>query len=83
VMEDCTMKVKTLGDTLVIKIKMLDEMRLSGSGISWLVATSGGPKRTEVEVDGKPMYVIVNAFVKAERMTQTRTRKITEQLIES
>jgi hypothetical protein len=43
------MKVRTVGDTLVIKIKMLDELRLSESGISWLVATSGGPKKTEVE----------------------------------
>jgi hypothetical protein len=77
------MKVRTVGDTLVIKIKMLDELRLSGSGISWLVATSGGPKKTEVEVQGKPVYVIVNAFVRTTRPKIARQEKAPELMAEN
>jgi hypothetical protein len=48
---------------LVIKVKMQPPTR-SKSGSTLIVATTAGFKPTTTQVDGKPVSVSVNAFIK-------------------
>jgi hypothetical protein len=52
---------KKKNNQLIIRIG-LDKPRPSKSGKSNLLATTRGPKRTALVFDGKPVYVVVNAF---------------------
>jgi hypothetical protein len=69
-------KVTKRGTTLYIKIKMLDEPRLSNTGNSWLIATTNGPRRTKIKDDGEPLYVIVNAFRKRRRPKKSGKKRL-------
>ncbi len=57
------MKVKIEDNELVIRIPMV-EPRPSSSGKTLIVASTGGNLRTEVEVDGKPVFLGLNAYIK-------------------
>jgi hypothetical protein len=50
---------------LVIKVPMNPTPVRSTSGKTLVVASTHGNKQTEVEVDGKPVVVGVNAYVYA------------------
>lgn len=51
------------GDYLVIRVPMNAKPTLSSTGKTLVVASSHGNKQTEVEIDGKPVIVGVNAYV--------------------
>ena len=57
------MNVKIDGGFLVVKIP-LQEPVLSASGKTRVVASSRGNKTTDVLVDGKPVVVGLNAYIK-------------------
>ena len=57
------MKVSKENGDLVIRIP-LTEPRPSSSGKTLVVATSGGNKQTEVQVDGQTVTVGVNAYIR-------------------
>jgi hypothetical protein len=51
------------GEYLVIRVPMNAKPTPSSTGKSLVVASSHGNKQTEVEIDGKPLFVGVNAYV--------------------
>lgn len=51
-------------DEIVIRAKIEKPLRPSASGKTLLVATSGGNIPTAANVDGKPVVVGLNAYVK-------------------
>jgi len=48
---------------LVIRVPLNPTPTRSASGKTLVVATSHGNKQTEVEVQGKPVFVGVNAYI--------------------
>lgn len=50
-------------EELVIRMPLGDR-RLSSTGKSVLIATTGGNLQTSLEIDGKPLTVAVNAYIK-------------------
>lgn len=57
------MKVTIENNELVIRIPMC-EPRPSSSGKTLVVASSGGNQATTATVDGKPIIVGLNAYIK-------------------
>lgn len=57
------MKVSIKENTLIISIP-LGEQKVSSTGKSIIVATSGGNKETEAEINGKKVFVGLNAYIK-------------------
>jgi hypothetical protein len=55
-----------------ISLLLLAVPRLSRSGKSFLVATSRGTRKTNIEIGGKPVYVSASAFI---RKRQTHPKK--------
>ncbi|MEK7863550.1 MAG: hypothetical protein AAB295_09840 [Chloroflexota bacterium] len=53
------------GDTLVIRIP-IGEPTPSASGKTLVVASTHGNQKTTVQIDGKDLYLGVNAYVYAE-----------------
>jgi hypothetical protein len=53
------------GDTLVIRIPIKTPTP-SASGKTLVVASTRGNKKTDVQIDGKDLYLGVNAYVYAE-----------------
>jgi polysaccharide deacetylase 2 family uncharacterized protein YibQ len=51
------------GEFLVIRVPMNPKPTPSSTGKTLVVASSHGNKETEVEVQGKPVYVGVNAYI--------------------
>lgn len=51
------------GDYLVIRVPMNAKPVPSSSGKTLVVASSHGNKQTEVEIQGKPVIVGVNAYI--------------------
>ena len=51
------------GDYLVIKVPLNPTPVRSATGKTMVVASSHGNKETEVQVQGKPVFVGVNAYV--------------------
>lgn len=62
-MERADVKVAIEGGELVIRIPVETKPQLSKSGKSLIVASSHGTVATKAMVDGKQVYVGVNAFV--------------------
>ena len=58
------MKVEILNGNLVITIPMQPPTR-SASGKTLVVASSHGNQPTEAKVDGKPIIVGLNAYIRA------------------
>jgi hypothetical protein len=56
------MKAEMKGKDLVITIP-LEKPKPSKSGKSLVVCSSHGVQQVAVEVDGKPLYVVVNGFI--------------------
>jgi hypothetical protein len=61
--EATAMDVKIENNELVIRIPM-KEPRPSSSGKTLIVATTGGNLKTDVEVNGQPVYIGLNAYIK-------------------
>lgn len=59
------MKVEIKGKKLLIEIDLDEPRKPSASGKSIVVASTRGNKTTELIVDGQPLVVAVNAYVKA------------------
>jgi hypothetical protein len=51
------------GEFLVIRVPMNAKPTISSTGKTLVVASSHGNKETEVVVEGKPVYVGVNAYI--------------------
>lgn len=51
------------GDFLVIRIPLNPKPIRSATGKTLVVASSHGNKQTDVEIQGKPVFVGVNAYV--------------------
>lgn len=56
------MQAKIENNELVIRIP-LEKPELSSSGKTLIVASTGGNVQTDVEVNGKPVFVGVNAYI--------------------
>lgn len=54
--------VRSEDERLVINLPRFDTPTRSRSGKSFLIATTGGVKRTSLLVDGSPVYVVASAF---------------------
>ena len=74
------MKSKIRNGMLIIEVPLTNPPKETKSRKTILVATSRGPRRTALRVDGKPVVVNVNAYVrpdgyvaKAERRKKART----------
>jgi len=57
------MQAKTENNELVIRIP-LEKPKPSSSGKTLIVASTGGNVQTDVEVNGKPVFVGLNAYIK-------------------
>ena len=51
------------GEFLVIRVPMNSKPIPSASGKTLVVATSHGNRETEIEVQGKPVFIGVNAYI--------------------
>ncbi len=51
------------GEFLVIRVPMNSKPTPSSTGKTLVIASSHGNKQTEVEVQGKPVIVGVNAYI--------------------
>lgn len=59
------MKAEIIGTNLVITIEMEDRPRPSATGKTLVVASSHGNQPTGAVVDGQPVIVGVNAYIRA------------------
>jgi hypothetical protein len=57
------LQVKIEDGKLLIALPQIDPPNLSRSGKSYLVATTGGVRRTRLLVEGLPVHVVATAFV--------------------
>ena len=75
------MRVRIRKGMLVIRLPLIDPIRLSSTGKSLLVATSRGSRRTAITVDKKPLIVSAMAYVRsdeylrAKRIAEARTAR--------
>jgi hypothetical protein len=60
---------KLEGKTLTVSIDIEDTLRDSSTGKTEIVASSNGPIKTEIIIDGRPVWVVVSAFVKKKDKT--------------
>jgi hypothetical protein len=51
------------GEYLVVRVPMNPKPTPSATGKTLVVATSHGNNQTELEIDGKPIFVGVNAYI--------------------
>ncbi len=58
------MKTTITNGILTIEIPIIDPPRPSKSGKTLIVATSGGNKPTSATVDGQPVVIGFNAYIK-------------------
>ena len=58
------MKAEIVNGELVVRIPVNDPPRPSASGKTLIVATSGGNKATTAVVNGQPLVIGLNAYVK-------------------
>jgi hypothetical protein len=58
-----TMKVEIKGNEMIITMPM-NPPRPSASGKTLVVASSGGNQSTTAVIDGKPVVVGINAYIK-------------------
>ena len=58
------MKAVIRGKELVIAIPLLEKPRLSASGKNLLVCTSGGVETLSVKVNGQPIRMVLNGFIR-------------------
>ncbi len=58
------MKAEIIGNNLVITIPISQDPQPSASGKTLIVASSGGNKETDCKVQGKPVVVGLNAYIK-------------------
>jgi hypothetical protein len=59
------MKVTVSGKTLTIEIEMQEPPQRSASGKTLVVASSHGNQATTATVQGKPVVVGLNAYIRA------------------
>jgi len=67
------MKIRKRKGTLVITVPLINPPKKSKSGKTLLVASSNGPKRTSVIIDGKHVVFIFAAYVRPDGYVK-RTR---------
>lgn len=51
------------GEYLLIRVPLNSQPVRSATGKTLVVASSHGNKQTEVEIEGKPVFVGVNAYI--------------------
>jgi len=78
------MKAKVRKGVLHIWLPMIDPPRKSKSGKTLLIASSNGPKRTALKVNGKTAIAIVSVYFRPDGYVKKRVRprrkKSTERL---
>jgi len=67
------------GNKLVIEMELEDEIRDSSTGKTDIIASSSGPYKTEVILDGRPVWIVASAFLKK---NVTKTSKLKKDLEE-
>jgi hypothetical protein len=70
------MKARIEGEMLVVRVPLVTPPTLSKSGKTRLVATSHGVQRTSIKVEGKPIHVVMNAFIHAETPPRVRWQNV-------
>jgi hypothetical protein len=58
------MKVRFRKGMLVVMLPLIKPSRKSKSGKTLLVASSHGPRRTALRMDGKPVVVMLAAYIR-------------------
>lgn len=58
------MKIRIRKGMLVITLPLISPARKSKSGKTLLVASSNGPRRTSLKLEGKAVIAIVNVYVR-------------------
>ena len=64
------MKTRISNQTLRVALPLIDPPKKSGSGKTFVVATSRGPRRTALKVGGKNVIVIVTAYIHTDKNTR-------------
>ena len=57
------LNAKIIDGKLVVEIPVNDKLAQSSSKKTLLVASCGRPQRTDAFIDGKPIYININAYV--------------------
>jgi len=52
------------GKSLIVELPLYNEPKMSSSGKTKIVASSRGNRSTKVLIDGKPVVVGANAYIK-------------------
>ena len=76
------MQVTKQGNKLVIEMN-LQVPKLSASGRNFTVATSKGPWESSVEIGGKPVTVVVNAYIAADGSAEEEVEEDVPELDDS
>jgi|SRR5262249_46111176 len=58
------MKVRKRNGLLVITLPLIDPPRKSKTGKTLLVASSNGPRRTALKIEGQNVVAIVNVYIR-------------------
>jgi len=69
------MKAKFRKGMVVITLPRIRPARPSKSGKTLVVATSTGPRRTKLRVNGKSVVVIASAWIRTDNPAKSVTRK--------
>jgi hypothetical protein len=67
------MKAELKGEYLFIRLRLL-KPRTSKSGKSTLVASTRGPRDSGIEIKGKPVRIIANAFIDLKDLQKKKGR---------
>ena len=76
------MRAVIKGKELVIAIPLLEKPRLSASGKNVLVCTRGGVKILSVKVNGQPIRMVLNGFIRPDpptSVTKDRNQEMPEE----
>jgi hypothetical protein len=70
------MEAKIQGGMLVVRVPLVKPPTLSKSGKTRLVATSHGAQRTSIEIEGKPVHIVLNGFIHIEPPRRLRFQDV-------
>lgn len=59
-----TVKAEIKGKDIIITLEMNNPPQTSASGKSLIIATTKGNQESELKIDGKPVIIGVNAYIK-------------------
>lgn len=71
------MEVKLRKGMIVLKMPLISPIRKSKSGKTLIVATSLGPRRTRLKVNGKRVIAIASAWIRPDKPVKSEKGKST------